>query len=70
MAKEAGIQLDGKVIEVLGNAMFRVATDHSVVIAHVSGKIRQHDIKIILGDKVCVEFSPYDMTKGRIVRRH
>lgn len=70
MAKETGIQIDGKIIEVLGNAMFRVETDHSVVIAHVSGKIRQHDIKIILGDKVCVEFSPYDMSKGRIIRRH
>jgi translation initiation factor IF-1 len=70
MAKEEGIKVDGKVIDVLPNAMFRVTLDTgSTVIGYISGKMRQHDIKILLGDTVEVEFSPYDMTKGRITRR-
>ncbi len=71
MAKQAAIQLDGTVIESLGNAMFRVelANGH-VIIAHISGKMRMHYIKILPGDKVQVEMSPYDLTKGRITYRH
>jgi translation initiation factor IF-1 len=70
MAKEEGIKMDGKVIEVLPNAMFRVNLDTgSIVTGHISGKMRQHAIKILLGDSVEVEFSPYDLTKGRITRR-
>ena len=70
MAKEEGIRIDGKVIDVLPNAVFRV-TLHSgpTVNGYISGKMRQHDIKILLGDTVEVEFSPYDLTKGRITRR-
>ena len=70
MAKEEGLKMDGVVTEVLPNAMFRVKlpTDN-VVIGYISGKMRQHDIKILLGDTVEVEFSPYDLSKGRITRR-
>ncbi len=70
MAKEEGIKTDGKVIEVLPNAMFRVSLHTGgTVTGHISGKMRQHAIKILLGDTVEVEFSPYDLTKGRITRR-
>lgn len=70
MAKEEGIRMDGKVIDVLPNAVFRVTLSSGpVVTGYISGKMRQHDIKILLGDIVEVEFSPYDLTKGRIVRR-
>lgn len=70
MAKEEGIKMDGKVVEVLPNATFRVTLDAGqTVMGYISGKMRQHDIKILLGDTVEVEFSPYDLTKGRIVRR-
>lgn len=70
MAKEEGIRMDGKVIDVLPNAMFRVVlTAGSTVTGYISGKMRQHDIKILLGDTVEVEFSPYDLSKGRITRR-
>ena len=63
--------MDGKVIEVLPNTMFRVALDGSgnIIMGYISGKMRQHAIKILLGDTVEVEFSPYDLTKGRITRR-
>lgn len=62
--------MDGKVVDVLSNAKFRIVlTTGAPVIGHVSGKIRQHDIKVLLGDTVTVEFSPYDLSKGRIVRR-
>ena len=66
MAKQASIEQDGVVIESLGNAMFRVEleTGH-VITAHISGKMRMHYIKILPGDKVKVEMSPYDLTKGR-----
>ncbi|MBP1630910.1 MAG: translation initiation factor [Bacteroidetes bacterium] len=71
MAKQASIQLDGIVIESLGNAMFRVELENGhVIIAHISGKMRMHYIKILPGDKVQVEMSPYDLTKGRISYRH
>lgn len=70
MAKEEGIKIDGVVTEVLPNAMFRVKMpSDNIVIGYISGKMRQHDIKILLGDTVEIEFSPYDLSKGRIVRR-
>jgi translation initiation factor IF-1 len=71
MAKEEGIKMDGVVAEVLPNAMFRVKmkdTD-AVITGVISGRMRKHNIKILLGDTVEVEFSPYDMTRGRITRR-
>ena len=70
MAKEEGLKMDGKVIDVLPNAMFRVQMDSgSTVIGYISGRMRKNDIKILLGDTVEVEFSVYDLTKGRITRR-
>ena len=70
MAKEEKIQVEGKVIEALPNAMFRVELENGhVVLAHISGKIRMNYIKIYPGDKVKLELSPYDLTRGRIVFR-
>lgn len=71
MAKQAAIRVDGEVSEVLPNATFRVKleNDHEVL-AHISGKMRMYYIKILQGDKVTVELSPYDLTKGRIVYRY
>ncbi len=70
MAKEEGIQVEGTVIEPLPNAMFRVELENGhKVLAHISGKMRMHFIKILPGDKVTVELSPYDLTRGRIVYR-
>lgn len=70
MAKEDLIQMEGKVEEVLPNAMFRVrVTENHVVTATISGKMRQHRIQILLGDKVRIEMSPYDLTKGRVTYR-
>jgi len=70
MAKEDGIKLDGKVIDLLPNAMFKVQMNLSnIVIGYISGRMRKNDIKILLGDTVEVEFSPYDLSKGRITRR-
>ena len=70
MAKDDAIEVEGKVIEPLPNAMFRVEleTGHRIV-AHISGKMRMHYIKILPGDKVTVELSPYDLTRGRITYR-
>jgi translation initiation factor IF-1 len=71
MAKQAAIEKDGTVIEALSNAMIRVELDNGhVVIAHISGKMRMHYIKILPGDKVRVEMSPYDLTKARISFRY
>ncbi|MBR1798794.1 MAG: translation initiation factor IF-1 [Bacteroidales bacterium] len=71
MAKQAAIQLDGTVVESLGNAMFRVELENEhQIIAHISGKMRMHYIKILPGDKVQIEMSPYDLTKGRITYRY
>ncbi|MBF0215407.1 MAG: translation initiation factor IF-1 [Candidatus Omnitrophica bacterium] len=68
--KEEAIVVEGEVTEVLPNAMFRVKlTNGHGVLAHVSGKMRMYFIRIIPGDKVTVELSPYDLTRGRIVRR-
>ena len=70
MAKEEAIEVEGTVVEPLPNAMFRVEleTGHRIL-AHISGKMRMHFIKILPGDKVTVELSPYDLTRGRITYR-
>ena len=71
MAKEELIQVDSKVVEPLPNAMFRVELENGhIVLAHISGKMRMHFIKILPGDKVTVELSPYDLSRGRIVYRY
>jgi len=71
MAKQSSIQQDGTVIESLGNAMFRVELENGhVITAHISGKMRMHYIKILPGDRVRLEMSPYDLTKGRITFRY
>lgn len=68
--KEEGIVVEGKVSETLPNAMFRVELENGhKVLAHVSGKMRMHFIRILPGDAVTVELSPYDLTRGRITRR-
>lgn len=70
MAKEEPIEVEGKVVEPLPNAMFRVELENGHrVLAHISGKMRMHFIKILPGDKVTVELSPYDLTRGRITYR-
>ena len=71
MAKQTAIEKDGTIIEALSNAMFRVELDNGhVITAHISGKMRQHYIKILPGDKVKVEMTPYDLSKGRISFRY
>ena len=71
MAKQANIEQDGTISEALSNAMFRVELENGhQIIAHISGKMRMHYIKILPGDKVKVEMSPYDLTKGRITYRY
>ncbi|WP_062196928.1 translation initiation factor IF-1 [Massilibacterium senegalense] len=71
MAKEDVIELEGTVIDTLPNAMFKVELENGhVVLAHVSGKIRMHFIRILPGDKVTVELSPYDLSRGRITYRY
>ncbi len=70
MAKEDNIEFDGEVIDTLPNTMFRVKLENGhVIIAHISGKMRKHYIRILTGDKVKVEMTPYDLTKGRITFR-
>ena len=70
MAKEGVIRTEGKVVETLPNAMFRVELENGHrILAHISGKMRMHFIKILPGDKVTVEMSPYDFSKGRITCR-
>jgi translation initiation factor IF-1 len=70
MAKEEHMEYDGEVIDTLPNTNFRVKLDNGhTVIAHISGKIRKHYIRILTGDKVKVEVTPYDLTKGRITYR-
>jgi translation initiation factor IF-1 len=70
MSKQDVITVNGEVTEALGNALFRVELDNGLVItAHVSGKMRINYIRILPGDKVTVEMSPYDLTKGRISKR-
>ncbi len=71
MSKQDAIEVEGTVVEPLPNAMFRVELKNGhKVLAHVSGKIRMHFIRILAGDRVMVELSPYDLTRGRIVYRY
>jgi len=71
MSKEAAIEVEGIVLEPLPNAMFRVELDNGhKILAHISGKMRMHFIKILSGDKVKVQLSPYDLTRGRITYRY
>ena len=71
MAKEEAIDVEGKITEALPNAMFRVELDNGhKVLAHISGKMRMHFIRILSGDKVKVQLSPYDLTRGRITYRY
>lgn len=70
MSKEDAIQMEGTVVETLPNTVFRVELENGhVVTAHISGKMRKHYIRILTGDKVTVELTPYDLTKGRITYR-
>lgn len=71
MAKEEAIRMDGKVVEILPNAMFRVKLDNmeQPIIGIISGKMRQHHINVLLGDNIEIECSVYDLTRGRIVKR-
>jgi len=71
LPKEEGIQVEGTVVEALPNATFRVELENGHrLLAHISGKMRMHFIKILPGDKVTVEMSPYDLSRGRIVYRY
>lgn len=71
MAKQKHIEQDGTIIEALSNAMFRVELENGhIVTCHISGKMRMHYIKLLPGDKVKIEMSPYDLTKGRITYRY
>ncbi|HOE04008.1 MAG TPA: translation initiation factor IF-1 [Bacteroidales bacterium] len=71
MSKQPSIEQDGTIIEALSNAMFRVELQNGhIITAHISGKMRMHYIRILPGDKVRVEMSPYDLTKGRITFRY
>ena len=71
MAKQASIEQDGTILEALSNAMFKVQLENGhTLVAHISGKMRMHYIKILVGDKVKLEMSPYDLTKGRITLRY
>jgi translation initiation factor IF-1 len=71
LAKEEAFKMEGTVEEVLPNATFRVKLDdtENTVLGVISGRMRQHNIKVMLGDRVEIEFSPYDVTRGRITRR-
>jgi len=71
VAKQLAIEQDGTILEALSNAMFRVQLENGhTLVAHISGKMRMHYIKILVGDKVKLEMSPYDLTKGRITLRY
>ena len=71
MGKEDSIEVEGTVLEPLPNAMFRVELDNGhKILAHISGKMRMHFIRILSGDKVKVQLSPYDLTRGRITYRY
>jgi translation initiation factor IF-1 len=70
MAEEDPIEVEGTILEALPNAMFRVELDNGhKVLAHISGKMRMHFIKILPGDRVTLQFSPYDLNRGRIIHR-
>lgn len=72
MAKEDVIEMQGVVVDILPSAMFKIQIENwdKPVIAYLNGKMKQHNIKVLLGDHVNVEFSPYDLSRGRITRRH
>ena len=71
MSKEETIQMQGEIVETLPNATFRVKLENGhIVLGHISGKMRMHYIKILPGDKVRIELSPYDLTRGRITYRY
>jgi translation initiation factor IF-1 len=71
MAKEKAVEVEGKVVEALPNAMFRVELKNGhKMLAHISGKMKMHFIRILPGDKVLVELSPYDLSRGRITYRY
>jgi translation initiation factor IF-1 len=71
LSKQEGVTVEGTVVEALPNAMFRVELENKhTVLAHISGKMRMHFIKILPGDKVTVELSPYDLSRGRITYRY
>lgn len=71
MAKQSSIKIDGVIVEALPNATFRVQLENGhEILAHISGKMRMHYIKILTGDRVSLEISPYDLTKGRIIYRY
>jgi translation initiation factor IF-1 len=71
MAKEESIEIQGTIVDPLPNAMFRVELENGLkVLAHISGKMRMNFIRISRGDKVTVQLSPYDLTRGRIIYRH
>ena len=71
MAKEEQLEMEGTVVDTLPNTMFRVELENGhVILAHISGKMRKNYIRILKGDKVTVEMTPYDLTKGRITFRH
>jgi translation initiation factor IF-1 len=71
MAKEESIEMTGEVVDILPNAMFRIKLENfeKPVIGYLNGRMKQHNIKVLLGDRVLIEFSPYDLSKGRITRR-
>lgn len=70
MAKEDSFKVEGEIVDVLPNATFRVKLENGIeVLSYVSGKMRQHEIRILMGDRVDVEMTPYDLSRGRIVRR-
>lgn len=70
MAKEEGIEMEGTIVETLPNTLFRVKLDNGhVITAHISGKMRKNYIRILTGDRVTVQITPYDLTKGRITFR-
>ena len=70
MAKEVTLKLEGDIVDVLPNATFRVTLENGMtILAYLAGKMRQHEIRILMGDKVDVEISTYDISRGRIVRR-
>lgn len=70
MSKEDIVKFEGEVVDVLPNATFKVKLDNGIeVISYIAGKMRQYEIRILMGDKVEVEISPYDITRGRIIRR-
>ena len=67
--KQENMELEGTVLQELGNSMFKVETKHSVLLCTISGKIRKNFIRIMVGDKVKIEVSPYDLSRGRIITR-